>query len=76
MSFYVHDMLIFGTNKISVNDTKSSLESCFDMKNLDTADVTLGMNIIRKEQALVLIQSHYFEKVLIKFDHFDCKTIQ
>lgn len=37
-------------------------------------DVILGIKIIWKESEIILTP-HYIEKVLRKFDHFDCKSV-
>jgi hypothetical protein len=70
---YVDDMLIFGSNIHVVNDVKSLLCSNFDMKDLGEADVILGIKITRSEKGLSLDQSHYIEKILKKYNYFDCK---
>jgi hypothetical protein len=72
---YVDDMLIFGTNFESIENTKNFLSSSFDMKDLGIADVILGIRIVRNENGLVLNQSHYIEKVLKRFNQFDCKPV-
>ncbi|KAK9723642.1 hypothetical protein RND81_05G015100 [Saponaria officinalis] len=72
---YVDDMLIFGTNMDVINDTKSFLSSRFDMKYLGEADVILGIKITRTKYGLSLDQSHFVEKILKKFDCFDCAPV-
>jgi hypothetical protein len=72
---YVDDMLIFGTNFESIENTKNFLSSSFDMKDLGIADVILGIRIVRNENGLVLNQSHYIEKVLKRFNQFDCEPV-
>ncbi|KAH9715705.1 hypothetical protein KPL71_021156 [Citrus sinensis] len=72
---YVDDMLIFGTDSESIKLTKSLLSSNFDMKDMGLADVILGIKIIKNENGLVLTQSHYIEKILKKFNYYDCKSV-
>jgi hypothetical protein len=72
---YVDDMLIFGIDFESIENTKNLLSSSFDMKDLGIADVILGIRIVRNENGLVLNQSHYIEKVLKRFNQFDCKPV-
>jgi hypothetical protein len=72
---YVDDILIFGTDYESIENTKNFLSSSFDMKDLGIADVILGIRIVRNENELVLNQSHYIEKVLKRFNQFDCKPV-
>lgn len=68
-------MLIFGTNLHEVEITKTFLSRNFDMKDMGEADVILGIRIIRNEDSLGLSQSHYIEKVLKKFNHFDTHPV-
>ena len=56
---YVDDMLIFGTDYESIENTKNFLSSSFDMKDLGIADVILWIRIVRNENGSVLNQSHY-----------------
>ena len=70
---YVDDMLIFGSNISCVNETKKFLSSKFDMKDLGEAYAILGIKIIRKMGELLLTQSHYIEKFLKKYNHYDDK---
>ena len=73
---YVDDMLILGTDMDVVKSTKDLLSSNFDMKDLGEADVILGIKIIRNSEGITLSQTHYVEKVLKKFSHFDCDPVR
>ena len=64
---YVDDMLIFGTNMKLMKDTKLFLSSHFKMKDLGEAYIILGVKIRKNENSLSLSQSHYVEKILMKF---------
>ncbi|GJV66426.1 retrovirus-related pol polyprotein from transposon TNT 1-94 [Tanacetum coccineum] len=66
------DMLIFGTDLEQVQITKKLLSENFDMKDLGEADVIIGIKILRKENRLMLTQSHYIENILKRFDSFNC----
>ena len=59
-------------NRISY---KKFLGSKFDMKDLGEANVILGIKINRTPNGLKLSQKHYVEKILRKFEHFDCKPV-
>ena len=72
---YVDDMLIFGTSLEVVCETKKFLGSKFDMKDLGKVEVILGIKITRTPNELKLSQEHYVEKILRKFEHFDCKLV-
>ena len=72
---YVDDMLIFRTSLEVVCETKKFLGSNFDMKDLRETKVILGIKITRTPNGLKLSQKHYVEKILRKFEHFDCKPM-
>ena len=72
---YVDDTLIFGTNLQVVINTKSFLRSKFDMKDLREAEVVLGIKITRTLNELNFSQERYVEKILKRFEHFDCKPV-
>ena len=55
-------MLIFRTNSESIELAKSLLSSNFDIKYIVHFDVILGIKIIKNDNVLLLIQSHYIEK--------------
>lgn len=72
---YVDDMLIFGTDHEVIICTKSFLCTCFNMKDMGVVDVILGIRIKRLNDNLIFTQSHYIEKILKIFNHFDCKPV-
>ena len=73
---YVDDMLILGIDMNVVKNTKDLLSLNFDMKDLGEVDVVLGIKIIRNSEGIILSQSQYVEKVLKKFNHFDCDPVR
>ncbi|KAJ9539459.1 LOW QUALITY PROTEIN: hypothetical protein OSB04_032192 [Centaurea solstitialis] len=73
--FYMDDMLIMGTNLYVINQTKRMLSSSFDMKDLGVADVILGIKIHQNSEGYILSQSHYIEKVLKKFGHYEDRSV-
>ncbi|GJR19719.1 zinc finger, CCHC-type containing protein [Tanacetum coccineum] len=72
---YVDDMLIFGTDQVQVDMTKEFLSSRFSIKDMGEADVILGIRIKHESNGIAIYQSHYIEKVLKKFNYFDCTTV-
>ncbi|GJS27565.1 reverse transcriptase domain-containing protein [Tanacetum coccineum] len=72
---YVDDMLIIGTNMDVINQTKKMLHSLFDMKDMGEADVILGIRIQKNSNGYILTQSHYIEKTLKKFRHYDDRPV-
>jgi transposase InsO family protein len=73
LCLYVDDILIFGTNIEVINEVKSFLSQNFDMKDLGVADVILNIKLIRGENGITLLQSHYVEKILNRFGYIDSK---
>jgi hypothetical protein len=59
---YIDDMLIFGTCLDVVNKVKTFLCQSFDMKDMGEADVILNIKLIKGENVITLMQSHYVEK--------------
>ena len=68
---YIDDLLIFGTNLDVVHNAKCFFAFNFDMKDLDEANMILGIKILRDNDCITLSQSYYVEKILIKLEHFD-----
>nr|ABA97555.1 retrotransposon protein, putative, Ty1-copia subclass [Oryza sativa Japonica Group] len=71
LCLYVDDILIFGTNLEVINEAKSFLSQNFDMKDLGVADVILNIKLIKGENGITLLQSHYVEKILNRFGYVD-----
>ncbi|GJV50141.1 zinc finger, CCHC-type containing protein [Tanacetum coccineum] len=71
---YVNDMLNFGTNQVQIDLTKEFLSSRFFMKDMGEVDVILGIRIEHESNGIAISQSHYIEKVLKKFNYFDCTS--
>jgi len=61
--------------KSQVEDAKRFFSKNFDIKYLGEADIILGIKITRVDNGLILSQSHYIEKVLKRFNNFNCKPI-
>nr|GEV18490.1 zinc finger, CCHC-type [Tanacetum cinerariifolium] len=72
---YVDDMLIFGTNQVYADLTKEFLSSRFFMKDMEEADIILGIQIKHESNGIAISHSYYIEKVLKKFNYFDCTPI-
>ncbi|GJU48255.1 zinc finger, CCHC-type containing protein [Tanacetum coccineum] len=72
---YVDDMLIFGTDQVQVNLTKKFLSSNFSIKDMGEADVILGIRIKHESNGIAISLSHYIEKILKKFNYFDCSLV-
>ena len=51
-----------------VTFTKNMLNSRFEIKDMGSANVILGVKLIRTLDGLILSQSHYIDDILGKFD--------
>nr|GEU78895.1 hypothetical protein [Tanacetum cinerariifolium] len=72
---YIDDMLIFGTDQVQVDLTKEFLSSRFSMKDMEEPYVIFGIRIKHESNGIAISQSHYIEKVLKKFNYFDCTLV-
>ncbi|GJT63596.1 zinc finger, CCHC-type containing protein [Tanacetum coccineum] len=54
---------------------KEFLSLKFSMKDMGEADVILGIRIKHGSNRIAISQSHYIEKVLNKFNYFDCTLV-
>jgi hypothetical protein len=70
---YVDDLLIFGTNMEGISETKKYLTSKFKMKDLKEVDTILGIKVKKYSGGYALCQSHYIEKILLKFQRLGIK---
>ncbi|GKB93202.1 zinc finger, CCHC-type containing protein, partial [Tanacetum coccineum] len=71
---YVDEMLIFGT-EVQVDMTNECLSSRFFMRDMGEADVIFGIRIKHESNRIAISLSHYVEKVLKKFNYFDCTPV-
>nr|GEU96332.1 zinc finger, CCHC-type [Tanacetum cinerariifolium] len=51
------------------------LDGRFSMKDMEEADVILGLRIKHESNGIAISQSHYIKKVLKKFSYFDCTPV-
>ena len=68
-------MFIFGTSLDIVNSTKYCLSSNFNTKDLGEAKMILGVKIIRRGDGIMLLQKHYTERLLKKFENFELTPV-
>jgi hypothetical protein len=54
-----------------VHTTKRFIASNFDMKDMGKANVILDIKVIRDRDCIILSQTHYVEKKLERFEHFN-----
>nr|GEW55850.1 zinc finger, CCHC-type [Tanacetum cinerariifolium] len=72
---YVDDMLIFGTDQNQVDKTKKFLSSNFSMKYMGEVDGIFSIKIKCENNGIVITQSHYIEKILMKFNGGDFSSV-
>nr|GEW61771.1 zinc finger, CCHC-type [Tanacetum cinerariifolium] len=72
---YVDDMLIFGTDQNQVDKTKNFFSSKFSMKDMGEAHGILSIKIKCENKRIVITQSHYIKKILMKFNGEDCSSV-
>ncbi|GJS26370.1 zinc finger, CCHC-type containing protein [Tanacetum coccineum] len=58
-----------------VDQKKEFLSSNFSMKDMEKADVILGIRIKHRSNGIAISLSYYIEKVLKKFNYFDCTPV-
>ena len=63
-------------NNDIIKATKRMLTNEFNMKDLNVANVILGMKISRKPNGFVLSQSHYIKKDLEKFKKYNDSPVR
>lgn len=63
-------ILIFGTNQNQVGKIKEFLSSSVSLKDMGETQ-----RITRENKGIAITQSHYIEKVLKKFNFFDCSPL-
>jgi hypothetical protein len=73
LCLYVDDILMFGTSLDVINEVKTFLCQSLDMKDPDEDDVILNIKLIKGENEITLMQSHYVEKILSRFGYKDNK---
>nr|GEY17430.1 putative ribonuclease H-like domain-containing protein [Tanacetum cinerariifolium] len=62
-------------SSIQDDPTKEFLLSRFSIKDMGEADVILGIMNKHESNGIAISQSHYIEKVLEKFNYFDCTSV-
>ena len=75
---YVDDMLLVGNNMEVIKEVKMHLSFKFDVKDLDAANLILGMEIKRNhaDRKLWLNQRKYIETILHNFNMRECKLVE
>nr|GEU93845.1 zinc finger, CCHC-type [Tanacetum cinerariifolium] len=64
---------LYGLKQVDL--TREFLSSSFSMKDMGEADVIMGIRIKHESNVITISQSYYIEKVLKKFNYFDCTLV-
>uniref|UniRef100_A0A3Q7H8A5 Reverse transcriptase Ty1/copia-type domain-containing protein n=1 Tax=Solanum lycopersicum TaxID=4081 RepID=A0A3Q7H8A5_SOLLC len=72
---YVDDIIITGSNTLSVNQVITSLASKFSIKDLGNLHYFLGVEVIRSSNSLILTQTNYVNEILNDELMTDCKSV-
>ena len=74
---YVDDIVLGGKSKTKMNAVKEELSQNFEMKDLGPLHHFLGAEIIQDQLTRVIWigQPSFTEKILRKFDMYDCKPV-
>ncbi|GJU30793.1 zinc finger, CCHC-type containing protein [Tanacetum coccineum] len=67
----IHNLVIHQID-VKIDFLNGKLDEEFSMKDMGQADVILGIRIKHESNWIAISQSHYIEKVLKKFNYFDC----
>jgi len=70
ISLYVNNMFVFCTSMNVMYNIKHFLASKFDKKDMAKVSVILDIEIIRRDNGIMLTQEHHVEKHIKKFGHF------
>lgn len=72
---YVDDIILAGNNIVKMKEVKSSLKNRFKMKELGNLNSFLGIKITRSENGMFLSQSCYLNRLLVRFNMSECKSV-
>nr|GEV18191.1 zinc finger, CCHC-type [Tanacetum cinerariifolium] len=82
---FIHNLIIHqmdvkttflnGESEYEVDLTKEFLSLRFSMKDMGETDVIVGIRINHESNGIAISQSYYIEKVLKKFNYFDCTPV-
>lgn len=74
VAVYVDDLLLFGFDKRKIQNLKKALSERFEMEDLGACSWYLGIDIQRDrpQRIITLNQKTYIEKILQRFDLFNC----
>ncbi|XP_028805400.1 uncharacterized protein LOC114760308 [Neltuma alba] len=75
LNVYVDDLLLIGSSKIAIQDTKDFLHSNFRIKDLGLMKYFLGMEVAKSESGIILSQRKYVLDMLTDIGMTGCKPL-
>ena len=75
LAIYVDDIVVTATHEEEINQLFDELKSKWDIKDLGTPKLLLGVNIETTDDCILLHQRNYVERILEHFGMSDCKPI-
>ena len=72
---YVDDLVIIGADLGEIDCVKLQLAASFDMKDLGNLHYSLGIDVIRTPEGILISQRHYVLSMLFNFGMADCKSV-
>lgn len=76
ISLYVDDLLITGDDHEQIDQIKKAMMKQFDMSDLGKMSYFLGMEIIQRQESIILHQHKYAREILKKFKMMECKPVK
>lgn len=76
ITVWVDDILLFASQKSTLDDVKEKLQKKLNMKDLGKVNQCLGLNITRTSNSVMLDQEKYIKEVLSRFNMSDCKMVR
>ncbi|GAU31071.1 hypothetical protein TSUD_322080 [Trifolium subterraneum] len=74
MCLYVDDLLITGSNDKYISEFKSDLKREFEMTDLGHMTYFLGIEFLRTDQGILMLQTRYAKEILKKFEMDKCNS--
>lgn len=71
---YVDDIIINGSDSISIIKLKALLSSCFEMKDLSKLHYFLGLEVFLDQSRVYIFQEKYISNLLYRSCLTDCKV--
>ena len=75
MLVYVADLIITDNDETKIQETKTNLSVCFQMKDLGDLQHILGLEVERTKDGLLLCQHKYAQDLLEKYGMLEWKSI-